>query len=429
MSGDEDDGGGYATVGTSRRAVRLQARQTDYRALHTGKPTGHRRARPTTAPELPTDSTLDDVISLLNVIVTQNDRLTERNEELAEQVARNEDEIKRLRSVLEMSEETQAKMEERMGKMEKQMAVLVESTRRNLSSQSQINATYANALRGGPPTPANSSPSSVAAVPARTSHSTATTTRTLPPAIELDLTNASVGNAHAGDIRARLQIALESQEVTKEVKCCGITRNPGDAAKVRAFFMTEEDEELVRSNLGWLETAFRGPRIRGRQWYPVKVDNVNKLTILNDDRTTVRADASQMIGAENDVEVTQVRWLSKPSSRLYGSAVIHLAKKSEADALLARRVIDIGGEAAYTNVFEHRPRPRRCFKCQSYDHLQFRCRGEERCAKCAGVGHREDGCPSTTVKCASCGGPHRADDRGCPEYTKLLREMLGQRNE
>lgn len=107
-------------------------------------------------------------------------------------------------------------------------------------------------------------------------------------------------------------------------------------------------------------------------WHLVKVDNVNKLAILNNDRTAVRADVSEMIGAENDVEVTQVRWLSKPSSRLYRSAVIYLAKKSEADALLARRVIDVGGEAAYTNVFKHRPRPRRCFKCQSYDHLQFR---------------------------------------------------------
>ncbi|KAL0257723.1 hypothetical protein SLS55_006886 [Diplodia seriata] len=264
MSADEDDGGGFATVGASRRAARLQARQVDYRALHTGKPTGQRRARATTASEPSTDSTLDDVIVLLNVVVAQNDRLTERNEELAEQVARNENEIKRLRSVLETSEETQAKMEERMGKMEKQIAALVETTRRNLSSQSQINATYANVLRGGPPTPANSSPASSAAVPARANHASVSPTRTVPPAVELDLTNASVGTVSPGDIRARLQTALESQEATREVKCCGIARNPSDTAKVRVFFRTEEDEELVRSNLGWLESAFRGARMRGR---------------------------------------------------------------------------------------------------------------------------------------------------------------------
>lgn len=66
-----------------------------------------------------------------------------------------------------------------------------------------------------------------------------------------------------------------------------------------------------------------------------------------------------MISAENDFEVTYTRWLSKPNSRLYRSAVIYLAKKGKADAIFAGRVIDVGGEAAYTDVFEHRPRLRR----------------------------------------------------------------------
>lgn len=109
-----------------------------------------------------------------------------------------------------MSEETQAKMEERMGKIEKQLAALVESTRRNLSSQSQINATYANVLRGGPPTPANTSPSSIAAVPARTNHAIVPKAQMMPPAIELDLTNVNVETASPGDVRARLQTALEN---------------------------------------------------------------------------------------------------------------------------------------------------------------------------------------------------------------------------
>lgn len=61
--------------------------------------------------------------------------------------------------------------------------------------------------------------------------------------------------------------------------------------------------------------------------------------------------------------------------------VICLKEKNDADGLLTDRVMDIGGEAAYTNVFEHRPRPRRCIRCQSYDHQQFRCRGEERVRK------------------------------------------------
>lgn len=73
------------------------------------------------------------------------------------------------------------------------MAALVETTRRSLSSHSQINATYANALPGAPPTPANSSPSSIAPVPVRTNHATAYKVQIALPAIELDLTNANVG--------------------------------------------------------------------------------------------------------------------------------------------------------------------------------------------------------------------------------------------
>lgn len=113
-------------------------------------PARQRKARATAVSDLASDSIFDDVICSLNINVAQNDRLTGRNEALTEQVARNEDEIKRIRSALEISEETQAKMEERMGKMEKQNAVLVETTRRNLSLQSQINATYANVLTDPP---------------------------------------------------------------------------------------------------------------------------------------------------------------------------------------------------------------------------------------------------------------------------------------
>lgn len=141
-----------------------------------------------------------------------------------EQGARNEGEIKRLSSALGMSEETQAKMEECIGKMEQQMAALVETA---LSSQSQINATYANALRGAPLTPANSSQSSITAVPMRTNHATAHTVQIAIPAIKLALTNANVGIVNPSRAAApgarkvrdlqRKSIAAESQG-TREIR-------------------------------------------------------------------------------------------------------------------------------------------------------------------------------------------------------------------
>ncbi|OJD32321.1 zinc finger cchc-type protein [Diplodia corticola] len=151
------------------------------------------RFRATTASELSPHSILDDVTGLLNVMLAQDDRLTEWNEELG-------GDIKRLRGALEIPEETQAKMEERMRemnegmrKMEKQLVALVETTRRNLSLQSQTNAKYANVLRGVPPIPASSSPASSVAVPVRANYTAVSTTLIMLSAIELDLKDISIG--------------------------------------------------------------------------------------------------------------------------------------------------------------------------------------------------------------------------------------------
>ncbi|EKG09386.1 hypothetical protein MPH_13585 [Macrophomina phaseolina MS6] len=150
--------------------------------------------------------------------------------------------------------------------MEKQMTALVETTRRNLISQSQINATYASALKNvpaTPPTSANTSPAAMPAVPVRTTIANTPLPLSPPPAIELDLSEANIDSTKPGDIRARFRRALESQEATKNIKCCGLM-NANDTAKVRVLFRSKDDEGTVRSHSDWLDTAFRGARMRGQ---------------------------------------------------------------------------------------------------------------------------------------------------------------------
>ncbi|GME30493.1 hypothetical protein NpNSSI1_00005248, partial [Neofusicoccum parvum] len=53
----------------------------------------------------------------------------------------------------------------------------------------------------------------------------------MPPAIEIDLTETNVDTTKPGEIRAQLQAALEAQETTKDIRCCGLIRNPGNSAK------------------------------------------------------------------------------------------------------------------------------------------------------------------------------------------------------
>ena len=62
------------------------------------------------------------------------------------------------------------------------------------------------------------------------------------------------------------------------------------------------------------------------------------------------------------------------------------------------------------------PDPVRCFKCQAFGHVSSKCRGTQRCGVCSAEGHGSDACQSDSVKCANCGGQHRAWHRKCPKF-------------
>jgi len=78
------------------------------------------------------------------------------------------------------------------------------------------------------------------------------------------------------------------------------------------------------------------------------------------------------------------------------------------------------------NIFEVReyiPLPRRCFKCQRFNHSRLSCHATQIvCCNCGTVGHEESGCTKNT-KCTNCEGSHKASDRSCPQY-QMEREIL-----
>ena len=69
--------------------------------------------------------------------------------------------------------------------------------------------------------------------------------------------------------------------------------------------------------------------------------------------------------------------------------------------------------------------PRRCTKCQTFGHVQAICRAtDSKCAFCASA-HASDICytkitkgESVSIKCANCGGPHKATAHHCPEFIR-----------
>ena len=233
--------------------------------------------------------------------------------------------------------------------------------------------------------------------------------------VTLDVSRVTGSMDNADEVKARISRALSQSETTKDIKCTGVLRTPGEH-KIKILVKTDEEAARLRTDDSWVTIQLRGARMLGEQWYPIKVDRVNKLNIKLGPRLEIPDEIVKQIGQENNVTITKMRWLSKPSDKIFGSLAVYLHKKEEADALLDRQVMDFKGEAGFTRQYERRLVPTRCFKCHQYGHQEFRCHNQVKCGNCAQEGHGEKECSSTVIKCAACKGPHKASDRGCKVY-------------
>lgn len=139
----------------------------------------------------------------------------------------------------------------------------------------------------------------------------------------------------------------------------------------------------------------------------MKVDYVFKSAVLSDTATTKRRDSlAAEISRENRIKVSEVKWLSGVNSeKRYGSMVIRLASKDEAEAIKAASSIEVCGEAGYTAEFTPQLGLIRCYKCQDYGHKAATCDNPVRCSICA-KNHHYSLCSRTVDKCGACGGPH-----------------------
>jgi hypothetical protein len=148
--------------------------------------------------------------------------------------------------------------------------------------------------------------------------------------------------------------------------------------------------------------------------YPIRVDSVNRTAIL-DEAGNIQAGAAEVLGKENDIQVAKLAWLSnREVPKAYGSMVVYLSKRSDAQRLLNEGFFSARGESGYTKVFERRERPKQCYKCQAItDHKAYQCTKMQICGKCAKEGHHHSACTEIITKCATCGGPDEAFSRSC----------------
>ena len=109
----------------------------------------------------------------------------------------------------------------------------------------------------------------------------------------------------------------------------------------------------------------------------------------------------------------------------FGSAVVKVATKAEAEKLLLSRPTFGGGSVTVRQYVERRT-PKMCYKCQGYGHIARECTKGIRCPFCAEA-HDQTACQATSFKCANCSGPHKAFERQCKNYQEEAKRISNLR--
>lgn len=240
--------------------------------------------------------------------------------------------------------------------------------------------------------------------------------------VQINMTRTESGTYDLPAIKKELESLWEECSETKGIKCRVVKSTKEHT--LRLLFKTNADALVVRKYTGWLKGSFQQARVEGEQWYPIKVDRVNKMHLKNLHEEHTHDELCRHYGEENGgVEIKKMRWLGGKTHLLYGSLVVYLCKKEEADRLLENQTMEFQGESGFTKQFIRRVLPQRCFRCQEYGHHQLRCRGDVVCSHCGETGHERTDCMVPSPKCASCQGAHQASDPGCPVYRKMLAEI------
>jgi hypothetical protein len=355
--------------------------------------------------------------------------------------SREMDEIKNyLKTILEQMEEIKTQNKKLKAQNER-----LETSNEEIKSQlEKLQA----ALAGGGTSgigPSTNAPSwsNVAAIGIRTEPDRSTPSDTLTqrqnhtraPGVDIDIsgmTDPSFDTSNATEVRSRVRRAFDKHPMTKEIKWLGVDIASTELARFRVCLRTQKEADTARIHCEWLQSDFQGARMLGEQWYPIRVDKVKIHSIYNDSTARFNDDACASIGGENGITVKKIRFLRRPSpDQTHCSIVIHLASKNDAERMIDQNYMEFNGRVAYTRVFESIPTPRRCFKCHKFEnHEARRCPAREStCNICAAMGHTDRECTATSPKCTNCGGPHKASDRGCPEYKRQLEMMRRTRHE
>jgi hypothetical protein len=212
-------------------------------------------------------------------------------------------------------------------------------------------------------------------------------------------------------IRKTVEQEMRTSSDQPHWRCVAVTRDGRNVNRLRVLSRNEEEMQKIKTILEARKAP--GARVLRDQLYPIKVDNMNRAAVFDQECKVLPA-AMEALNQENEIQIAKVAWLSrKVNPKAYGSMVVYLTKASDVRRLLQVGYFLVAGESACTSVFERRTGPEQCYNCQELGHKAFSCSRNRVCARCAGEGHHHGECQVQVPKCALCSGPHEAFSRNC----------------
>ena len=133
--------------------------------------------------------------------------------------------------------------------------------------------------------------------------------------------------------------------------------------------------------------------------------------------------ANPAIGQSDGVETTigDIYWDKDYSQKQMGCLIVEFLDSSQASQALERGIWWRGARHYCWRIEKHL-KLIRCSKCQSHGHRSKKCSRPYQCGICAEQ-HQTATCKSNYVRCALCGGNHRAGSPGCPAKIEAKRRL------
>ncbi|KAF6527839.1 hypothetical protein HZS61_008141 [Fusarium oxysporum f. sp. conglutinans] len=251
---------------------------------------------------------------------------------------------KELKEAVAKQEETVREMGKQMVEIKDQMTEELQRVREQLetivtNAMDGPQRSYADVTRLTPFLPHNDS---------RTLAAPPNPTDVLYCTIDVSRLDEDEARLSAGTIRATVENEVRSELDNPTWRCRAVTKDPKNPHRVRITCRDESEHEIVKRVA---ETKLApGARILRDDLYPIRVDNVSRIAVLNE-RNEVRTEIPEMLGRENDTKVAKVAWLSKRDvPKAYGSMVVYLKKRSEARRFINEGFFVAGGESGTTKA-------------------------------------------------------------------------------